>query len=80
MENKAFSFCDNQTRMGEHFLGVLPLLTVGVLKILFDNPCNNPHCNIAFFINMCHNKGHLIFLYNGAAVVATVSDGVDSQF
>ena len=50
------------------------------LNILFDNPCNNPHCNIAFLVNMCHNKGHFIFLPNGAAVVATVSNGVDTQF
>ncbi len=40
----------------------------------------NSHCNISFFVNMCHNKGHLIFLSNGAAVVATVGNGVDTQF
>ena len=50
------------------------------LNILFNNPCNDPHCNIPIFVNMCHNKGHLIFLSNGAAVVATVSNGVDTQF
>ncbi len=51
-----------------------------LLDILFNNPGDNSHCNIPFFINMCHNKGHLIFLPNGAAVVATVSNGVDAQF
>lgn len=60
------------------------LLTFGneeiSLNILFNNPCNDPHCNIPIFVNMCHNKGHLIFLSNGAAVVATVSNGVDTQF
>ena len=50
------------------------------LKILFNNPSDDSHCNIAFFINMCYNKGYFIFLTNGAAVVATVSNGVDAQF
>ena len=58
----------------------LPFQNHNILNILFNNSSDNSHCNITFFINMCHNKGHLIFLPNGAAVVATVSNGVDTQF
>ena len=50
------------------------------INSLFNNPSDNSHCNIPIFVNMCRNKGHLIFLSNGAAVVATVSNGVDTQF
>ena len=51
-----------------------------ITYLLFNNPSDDPHCNIPILVNMCHNKGHLIFLPNGAAVVATVSNGVDAQF
>ena len=51
-----------------------------MLYVLLNNPSDDSHCNISIFVNMCHNKGHFIFFPNGAAVVATVSNGVDAQF
>ena len=49
------------------------------LKILFNNPGNDSYCHIPFFIYMRYDKGHVIFLSNGTAVIAGVGNGVDSN-
>lgn len=47
------------------------------LDILFNNPRNQPDCNIAVFINPGDYEAYLIFFSGHAVVVAAVGYSID---
>ena len=48
------------------------------LQILPNNPCNNPHSNASFFIQLGHRKADIILFTGSAVIEAGVGHCVDA--